>query len=162
MRKMSGLLSVLLALAMLLAGSLVALGSPFAEIEPAELRLVYQGCPSAGQKLVRYVDTMVRFPDRQLDRSVRLDGEAFDCNTLNHLLRAFPFARRERIEVPAGTFDSYRLEMGVAGLIGLFAERYKYYFWYTAAEPHYLLQYQDRDGGAVTELLEVGQGEKLP
>lgn len=121
-------------------------------------------------------------PSQKLDRSIKLDGDYYDNSTLYHFLRAFPFGTnkrinfnlvmdgrggsmvgpigiyvqeigRERIQVPAGAFDSFKLEMGVSGPVGLFAGKYKYYFWYTASEQHYLVKYQDKAGSGVTELM---------
>ncbi|MGE5576730.1 MAG: hypothetical protein ACM3TT_05975 [Syntrophothermus sp.] len=121
-------------------------------------------------------------PAQKLHKTVKLNGYYYDNSTLYHILRAFPFGEKkkvyfnlvmdgrdgspagpigmyvreigkEKLKVPAGVFDAYKLEMGVAGAIGFFAQKYRYYFWYTTGEPHYLLRYQDREGSAVTELV---------
>ena len=54
--------------------------------------------------------------------------------------------------MPAGVYDGSKLEMGVAGVAGLFA-KYRYYFWYTPTTPHYLVRYYDTVTGSTTELL---------
>ena len=122
------------------------------------------------------------FPGQKLKKTLKLGGIYYDCNTIYQLFRAFPYGEgreivftivmdgrygspvgprrmyikdigREKIEVPAGSFVSHKLEMGVAGVAGIFAGKYKYHFWYTADERHYLLKYYDKATGATTELV---------
>ncbi|HHW15726.1 MAG TPA: DUF3108 domain-containing protein [Firmicutes bacterium] len=144
----------------------------------------------AGQRIdqIQYNGDAVIFDlsSRNLSKTIKLGGDYYDCNTLYHFLRAFPFGKgrkvtfnlvmdgrggskagpiamyvqergRTTVKVEAGTFEAYELEMGVSGLLGLFAGKYRYYFWYTAEAPHYLLKYRDKEGGAVTELIRPGK-----
>ncbi len=53
---------------------------------------------------------------------------------------------REKIDVPAGVFDCYRLEMGVSGFAGLFAGKFKYHYWHSVEEPHVLVKYEEPKG----------------
>lgn len=66
----------------------------------------------------------------------------------------------ERVTVPAGTFDCYKLEVAASsGIIKRFTSRY--YFWYTKEPPHHFVKFQDKDEKNVTELMEVrSTGEK--
>ncbi len=60
----------------------------------------------------------------------------------------------EKVTVPAGTFDCYKLEIGASsGLIGRFTS--KYYFWFTKDPPHYFVKYLRKGGKSVTELMEI-------
>lgn len=153
--------------------------------------LLIQEFDKAGQRTaqIEYKNNSASFdiPHRKLHKTIRLEGNYYDINTLLHVLRTFPFGEeetidfdlvtdgrrgsngrpgpvgaismyvheigREKIEVRSGTYDSYKLEMGPAGPLALLAGKNKYYFWFTAEKPHYLLKYQDRDGGAVTEFV---------
>jgi len=64
------------------------------------------------------------------------------------------FLGEERVTVPAGTFDCYKLEVAASGgLIKRFSS--EYYFWYTKEPPHRFVKYQDKDGKSVTELMEM-------
>jgi hypothetical protein len=44
---------------------------------------------------------------------------------------------RETVEVPAGSFDCYKLELSLENV------PQKYYFWYGVNEPHYLVKYDN-------------------
>ena len=60
----------------------------------------------------------------------------------------------EKVTVPAGTFDCYKLEVAASGgLIRRFTS--EYYFWFTKEPPPRFVKYQDDDGKAVTELMEI-------
>jgi AcrR family transcriptional regulator len=111
-------------------------------------------------------------------RRVNLSGEYYDFYTLAFLLRAYPFdhkekvtfrlvmdgssgspqnavamclqeIKREEVTVPAGTFDCFKLEMGIGGMAGIFAAKYRYYFWYPVTEPRFLIKYESADGDLV-------------
>lgn len=97
--------------------------------------------------------------------------DAYDDNALFFLLRAIPFkvgytasftnmitvsaqkyavtitvVDEEEIQVPAGSFDAYKIELTMAGE--------KKYLWYGKDKPHYFLK-QD-DGSSVIVLEEIG------
>jgi hypothetical protein len=36
--------------------------------------------------------------------------------------------------------------MGISGMVGAFAAKHKYYFWYRAQAPHILVKYADQQG----------------
>lgn len=123
-------------------------------------------------------------PDRKLHKSVKLKGDYYDFHSTAYLFRAYPFGSgrkigfnlvmdgrggspvggfgmvvqevgRETVQVPAGSFDCYKLEMGLGGMAGSFAAGFKFYFWYTADEPHFLVKYQDKQGN-LSELVKRG------
>jgi hypothetical protein len=129
-------------------------------------------------------------PSRKLYKTIKLKGDYYDLSMLNYLFQAYPFGRKERIQfnvvmdgrggspvgsfamyvvetgqervkVPAGDYDCYKLEMGIAGMIGVFAAKYKYYFWYTVNGPHILVKYEDEQG-RLSELIEINDKEERP
>ena len=58
----------------------------------------------------------------------------------------------EKVTVPAGTFDCYKLEvMASSRLIKRFTS--KHYFWYTKEPPHWFVKFQGKD--SMTELMEI-------
>ncbi|MFC1713738.1 hypothetical protein ACFL6S_08720 [Candidatus Poribacteria bacterium] len=60
----------------------------------------------------------------------------------------------EKVTVPAGTFECYKLEVGASG--GLIKRvTSKYYFWFRNEPPYQFVKYQDEDGKTVTELMEI-------
>lgn len=60
----------------------------------------------------------------------------------------------EKVTVPAGAFDCYKLELGASGgLIKRFTS--EYYFWFENKPPYRFVKYQDKDGKNVTELMEI-------
>jgi AcrR family transcriptional regulator len=114
-------------------------------------------------------------PARHLKKTQKLKGEYYDLRMISYLFQAFPFGQgekipfnlvtdgrggspvgsyamyaqeigREQIEVPAGNFDCYKLELGIGGTVGTFAAKYKFYFWYTVDVPHRLVRFEDRKG----------------
>src|SRR5690554_4923480 len=124
--------------------------------------------------------------EREVQKKLSLSGEYYDFHTLSFLFRAYPFGskervtfrlvmdgsggspltavimylqeiKREEVTVPAGTFDCFKLEMGVGGMAGVFAAKYRYYFWYPVAEPRFLIKYESA-GGDLVELT----GEEPP
>jgi hypothetical protein len=66
------------------------------------------------------------------------------------------FVGAEKVTVPAGTFDCYKLEVGASG--GLIKRlTSSYYFWFAKDPPYHFVKYQDEDGKNITELMEVKQ-----
>lgn len=114
-------------------------------------------------------------PARKLNKTLKLKGDYYDINMLSYLFQAYPFGQkkkiqfnlvmdgrggspvgsfamyvteigREKVQVPAGNYDCYKLEMGIAGMAGAFAAKYKYDFWYTTDKPHILVKFEDQQG----------------
>lgn len=56
---------------------------------------------------------------------------------------------RERVSVPAGTFESYKIELEITGILGWAANLVlpKMYLWHAVAPPHVWIKYQGPDGG---------------
>lgn len=121
-------------------------------------------------------------PSRKLHKTIKLKGDYYDISMLNYLFQAYPFGRKDRVQfnmvmdgrggspvgsvamyvvetaretvsVPAGAYDCYKLEMGIAGMAGVFAAKYKYHFWYTVDTPHILVKFEDRQG-QLSELID--------
>jgi hypothetical protein len=60
----------------------------------------------------------------------------------------------EKVTVPAGTFECYKLEVAPSSrFVRQFTN--KYHFWFTKEPPHWFVKYQDKDGDSVTELMEI-------
>lgn len=116
-------------------------------------------------------------------KKAKFGREYYDIDLLSYVLRGFPFGngekikfklamdgrggsplgafemhiqekKREEITVAGGAFDCYQLEMSVGGVAALFAGKYKYYFWYAADEPHFMVKYEGQDGN-MTELVAI-------
>jgi hypothetical protein len=68
------------------------------------------------------------------------------------------FLGEEKVRVPAGIFDCYKLEVAASGgLIKQFTS--EYYFWFTKEPPHHFVKYEDEK--RVVELMEIrSMGEK--
>jgi len=143
-------------------------------------------------KEAEYIDGKVHFTFPEKEKTVNLSGENYyDLSTLALVFRTFPFGQgekvdfqvvmdgargsplgtfnmyvqetgREQVTVPAGVYDCYKLEMGVGGFAGVFARGYRYYFWYTAQEPHFLVRYEEKKERGITELVATGGWEALP
>jgi hypothetical protein len=56
---------------------------------------------------------------------------------------------RERLEVPAGSFDCFKVELDPTGFLGLLADIIlpRLYMWQTVAAPHFWVKYQGPEGG---------------
>ncbi len=57
---------------------------------------------------------------------------------------------RERVTVPAGTFDCYKIELDPTGLAGILARAFrlpKLFMWHSVAAPHFWVKYQGLEGG---------------
>ncbi len=56
---------------------------------------------------------------------------------------------RERVTVPAGSFDCYKVELAVTGIYGVLADLVlpKLYMWQTEVAPHFWVKYQGPEAG---------------
>ncbi len=142
------------------------------EVRAADGRLVHRGQREfdfelgAGQQVSEEVqtgDTTVR--------AVSLTAQAIPTELLSSLLRLLPEATdqqmqfdlvtgegrlvgmratvvgRERVTVPAGTFDSFKVQLQPTGLWAFLAPLHaKLYMWHTVAAPHVWVEYQGPDG----------------
>lgn len=104
-------------------------------------------------------------------RAVSLTAQAIPTELLSALLRLLPAARdqqmqfdlvtgegrlvgmrarvvgRERVTVPAGTFDSFKVQLEPTGFLAVLATLGgKLYMWHTVAAPHVWVKYQGPDG----------------
>lgn len=60
----------------------------------------------------------------------------------------------EKVTVPAGTFDCYKLEIAASsGIIRRFTS--KYYIWFAKEPPHHFVKFQRENGSGITELVEI-------
>jgi hypothetical protein len=119
------------------------------------------------------------------DFSPKKDGETrvADFSALRYVLRGFPFdgqktikmntfgrqgeqayaivaklAKKEKVKAPGGTFECYKLELGMEGFwAGFFP---KMYAWYSVDPPHFLVRFESsaipQPGKRVIELKSYG------
>jgi hypothetical protein len=106
-------------------------------------------------------------------RSVRLTGDTITPELLPAVLRLLPqaaegergfelitregrtialrarLAGHERVLVPAGSFECFKVELRPVALVGIFGIRLAPFFmWLTVAAPHFWVKYEGPDGGA--------------
>jgi hypothetical protein len=142
------------------------------EVRDADGRLVLRGqrefdyALGSGQQVSEDVQT----GDTRV-RAVSLTAQAIPTELLPALLRLLPEARdqqmqfdlvtgegrlvgmharvvgRERVTVPAGTFDSFKVQLQPTGFLEFLATLHsKLYMWLTVAAPHVWVKYQGPDG----------------
>jgi len=58
----------------------------------------------------------------------------------------------ERVTVPAGTFECYKIEVDPTGFIGFLSDIFlpRIFMWHTVAPPHYWVKYQGPDEGRLS------------
>ena len=142
------------------------------EVRDADGRLVHRGQREFDFTLGsgRQVSEDVQRGDTRV-RAVSLTAEAIPTELLSALLRLLPAARdqemqfdlgtgegrlvgmharvvgRERVTVPAGTFDSFKVQLQPTGFFEFLATLHsKLYMWLTVAAPHVWVKYQGPDG----------------
>lgn len=64
------------------------------------------------------------------------------------------FIGEEKVTVPAGTFNCYKLEVSAGNWV-IKRVTSKYYFWFMKEPPYRFVRFQDKDGDNITELLEI-------
>jgi hypothetical protein len=142
------------------------------EVRDADGLLVHRGQRDfdfelgTGQQVREDVKT-----DTTTVRAVSLSAQAFPTELLSALLRLLPAARdqqmqfdlvtgegrlvgmharmvgRERVTVPAGTFDSFKVQLEPTGFLAFLATLHvKLYMWHTVTAPHVWVKYQGPDG----------------
>jgi hypothetical protein len=142
------------------------------EVRDAAGRLAHRGQRDfdfelgTGQQVRHDVQT-----DHTTVRAVSLTAQAIPTELLSALLRLLPAARdqrmqfdlvtgegrlvgmharvvgRERVTVPAGTFDSFKVQLEPTGFLAVLATLHgKLYMWHTVAAPHVWVKYQGPDG----------------
>ena len=120
----------------------------------------------------RLVTTDLRTGDKE-SKNVRLNAQSIPPELLPAALRLLPSTKeqqmrfdlvtrggfvlgiqvkllgRERVEVPAGSFDCFKLELDPTGLVGLVADILlpRLFMWHTVAAPHFWVKYQGPEGG---------------
>jgi hypothetical protein len=134
-------------------------------------------------KRIEYYGNEARIiiPQENIDKTVDIESNTYDDQTLFYLLRALLFnivdeeidftlikessshgirvvemvvkvVGEEEVVVPAGTYSCYKVELDVAGLIGKIFWPVKYHFYFTKRDPHYFVKYVDPEGECI-ELL---------
>ena len=138
-----------------------------AEDGSVDWRLLY------GDDRVNYV-----FPGPRRNRVEKVDHNRYDVNAITHVVRGFPFGKKDEVKfklvtkdrivgvgfkvvgeeivrVPAGEFDCHKVRAGLTGMAGRFYTK-KSYFWVEKAAPHRMVMQEDEGvtDNARTELVE--------
>lgn len=114
----------------------------------------------------------VAIPNKKIRKVLKVKNAGYDRFSLFYLFRGFPFGTEdkiifdivmhdpdnirvvkmyvkylgeEEIEVLAGKFRCYKLEMGCARVVDNLIWPYKYYFWFTTDSFHHFVKYQGRE-----------------
>lgn len=125
---------------------------------------------------IEYTGDRVHFiyPGPKRNKVEEVPEDRYDLNTILEVVRGFPFEKEkveftlvtsehivgayfeiisnERVTVPAGTFDCYKLKGGISGLIGK-VFRKKFLFWVEKKHPHKVIKYKDSSGERLMELV---------
>jgi len=120
-------------------------------------------------------------PQKDIDKTVDIESNTYDGWTLFYLFRALLYniddeeidfsliketsgssirvvemvvkvVGEEVVAVPAGTYSCYKVELSVAGLIGMLFWPVKYHYYFKKDDPHCFVKYVDPDGECI-ELL---------
>lgn len=123
--------------------------------------------------------------ERDIHKEMTLNGEYYDGTCLPFDLQGFPFESDEKIKfrsvtdgrdgspvgpfvmeaqkvareivtVPAGRFECYKLQVRPGGLQDKFGDRFKYFYWYAAEEPHFWVKSEDMQGN-LRELVKLSR-----
>jgi len=127
----------------------------------------------------------VSIPSKRVEKTVSLpSGDYYDSFTLFYALRRFPFGKKDKIkinvayhdpgntrsarmyvkncgketvEIDAGKFECYKLEMGTDKAVDRAVWPYKYYFWFSADSRHHFVKFQgrERDASVITSELAI-------
>jgi len=126
---------------------------------------------------IKYAENRVHFvyPGPKRNKVEKVPEDRYDMNIMIEAVRGFPFDRKDEVEftlvtpehiigayikiadnefitVPAGSFDCYKLEGGIAGFKGRIF-RTKFYFWVEKEYPHRLIKYTDSEDERLLELV---------
>lgn len=125
---------------------------------------------------IKYTDDRVHFiyPGSKRNKVEKIPEDRYDLNTILEVVRGFPFGQEkvkftlvtsehivgayikivdnERITVPAGTFDCYKLEGGISGLIGKILGK-KFFFWVEKTYPYRVIKHTDSSGERLMKLV---------
>ena len=116
------------------------------------------------------------YPGPKRNKVQKVGENRYDVNPIVHIVRGFPFGKtkkvkfdlvvpdrvlgvaleiegEERVTVPLGTFDTYRIRIGLTGIKGRVYTK-KIRFWVEKASPHRLIRQED-EGITDTRLTEL-------
>jgi hypothetical protein len=123
----------------------------------------------------------VLIPAEHIDVMISINPDTYDKASLFYLFRTLPFEQpaekvnfsfiviskkyavrlvemyvqvvdQQDVRVPAGSFPCYKVELGVAGLIGLLFAPQKCYYYFQQEPPHRFLKYEE-PGREIIELV---------
>ena len=119
----------------------VEIGHPAAgESSTREVHLTVQTYP------VEFLSVLLRLIPNAPDKEIRFQLVTHTASVVD--MRA-NVVGRERVSVPAGTFDCYKVELRPTGLTGVVARLImpNIYMWHTEAAPHFWVKFQGAEGG---------------
>ena len=136
-------------------GVLVRRGQREFDFERGSGQQVSEDIPTGATRVRAVALTAQAIPTELLSALLRLLPEAPDQRMQFELvtgegrlvgMRAWVVGR-ERVTVPAGTFDSFKVQLQPTGLFAILATlRTPLYMWHTVAAPHVWVKYQGPDG----------------
>jgi hypothetical protein len=119
----------------------VEIGHPATgESNTREIHLTAQTYP------VEFLSVLLRLIPNAPDKEIRFQLVTHTASVVD--MRA-NVVGRERVSVPAGTFDCYKIELHPTGLTGVIARLImpNFYMWHTEAAPHFWVKSQGAEGG---------------
>lgn len=127
------------------------------------------------EKKYRKNNVYIVCPETKIDKTIRIPENTYDLETFFYVFRGLSFTinkkvnfnmfytepnergvapvdaevvSKEKIIVPAGEFTCYKVQMKLTGIAALFYKE-KFYFWFNAQEPHYLIKHSSTEGEIV-------------
>jgi hypothetical protein len=117
-------------------------------------------------------EARVLIPAAHIDMTIAIKPDTYDKASLFYLFRALPFDQsgdkvyfsfivinekyainlvdmyvrimdQQEVRVPAGLFSCYKVELGVAGLIGKLFVPQKWYYYFREQSPHIFIKYEE-------------------
>ncbi|MGQ9629085.1 MAG: DUF3108 domain-containing protein [bacterium] len=133
-----------------------------ADFSPVSYHSLRRGRGEYAEVRIEYArgSARVAVPGRRIDKVLGIPDDTYEAG--DYLMRGFPFGVKsevrfnavtplpmvlpmyaevlgeEEITVPAGRFPSYKVEMGMGGIIGLIAP--KHHCWFYKGKPHILIR----------------------
>mgnify|MGYP006299897975 CR=1 FL=1 len=125
---------------------------------------------------IEYTDDRVHFiyPGPKRNKVEKIPEDRYDLHTIVEVVRGYPFGKKkvkftlvtpehivdaymktekdEKITVPAGTFDCYKLKGGISGLIGKVFGK-DFFFWVEKTHPYRIIKQTDSNQERTMELV---------
>jgi hypothetical protein len=125
----------------------------------------------------------ILIPDQRIDKIIAIKQNTYDKATLFYLFRCLPFNRpgekvsfsfivitekysvrlvemyvrvigKQEVQIRAGRYSCYKVELGVAGLIGKLFVPQKWYYYFLQQPPYRFIKYEE-PGREIIELVNI-------